>query len=366
MIDKAGCILSIDAMGGDNAPGIVIGGLALEVVRQPAVRYLLHGDEARLAPLLDAHPAVKAASKVIHAPDVVAMDDKPSHVLRNGRNRGRSTSMWRAIASVKAGEAHAAVSAGNTGALMAMAKLQLKPMEGIERPAIAAMWPTVRGETIVLDVGANVGLDERQLVDFAILGEAYARVILGIERPSVALLNIGAEEVKGTEAVKAAAADIRESGMDMNFEGFVEGVDIGLGKVDVVVTDGFTGNVAIKTAEGTAKLIAHHLSAAMRRSWLSRLGALLASGAFRTLRERLDPRASNGGVFLGLNGIVVKSHGGTDALGFASALDLAVDLARGDIEAKIKARLAEIKDHRPPTALERMELHSEGRKAVGE
>lgn len=364
MIDKASCILSIDAMGGDDAPGIVIGGLALEVIRQPNVRYLLHGDEARIAPLVEAHPALKKACRIVHTPDVVAMDDKPSHVLRGGRNRGRTTSMWKAIAAVKVGEAHAAVSAGNTGALMAMAKLQLKAMEGIERPAIAAIWPTIRGESIVLDVGANVGLDERQLVDFAILGETYARVIFGIERPSVALLNIGAEEVKGTEAVKAAAADIRESGMDMNFEGFVEGVDIGLGKVDVVVTDGFTGNVAIKTAEGTARLILHHLSAAMRRSWLSRLGALLASGAFRTLRERLDPRASNGGVFLGLNGIVVKSHGGTDAMGFASALDLAIDLAGSDIEAKIKARLAEIKDHRPPTALERLEAHHSHPEAV--
>jgi glycerol-3-phosphate acyltransferase PlsX len=355
MSDKASCILSVDVMGGDDAPAIVIDGLALVVVRQPKVRYLLHGDEARLAPLLDTRPALKAASTLRHAPDVVAMDDKPSHVLRGGRNRGRSTSMWQAIASVRSGEAHAVVSAGNTGALMAMAKLQLKAMEGIERPAIAALWPTVRGESVVLDVGANVGLDERQLVDFAILGEAYARVILGLDRPSVALLNIGVEEVKGTEAVKAAAADIRESGMDMNFEGFVEGVDISLGKVDVVVTDGFTGNVALKTAEGTARLFAHYLSLAIRRTWISRLGYLLASGAFRTLRERLDPRTANGGVFLGLNGIVVKSHGGTDGMGFAAALELAISLSSGDIAAKITSRLREIKGHRPPTALERMQ-----------
>jgi glycerol-3-phosphate acyltransferase PlsX len=172
--------------------------------------------------------------------------------------------------------------------------------------------------------------------------------------------------MKGTESVKAAAADIRASGMDMNFEGFVEGIDIGLGKVDVVVTDGFTGNVALKTAEGTARLIAHHLSVAIRRSWIARIGYFLASGAFRTLRERLDPRTSNGGVFLGLNGLVVKSHGGTDAMGFASALDLAIDLAGSDIEAKIKARLAEIKDHRPPTALERMAQPRDDRRAVGE
>ncbi len=188
------------------------------------------GDEARLTPLLEKLAALKAASEIRHTPDAVAMDDKPSHALRSGRDRGRTTSMWQAIATVKSGEANARHLAGNTGVLMAMAKLQLKTMTGIERPAIAALWPTVRGETVVLDVGANVGLDERQLVDFAILGEAYARVVLGLERPSVALLNIGAEEMKGTEAVKAAAADIRDSGIDMNFQGFVEGVDISMGQ----------------------------------------------------------------------------------------------------------------------------------------
>jgi len=351
MIDKAECVLSVDAMGGDDAPGMVIDGLALAVVRHPKVRYLLHGDQAKLAPLLEKHAALKAASQIRHAPEFVAMDEKPSHALR----RRGATSMFQTIASVERGEAHAAISAGNTGALMAMAKVQLRTMAGIVRPAIAALWPTVRGETVVLDVGANVGLDERQLVDFAILGEAYARVILGLDRPSVALLNIGAEEVKGTESVKAAAADIRGSGIDMNFEGFVEGVDISMGKVDVVVTDGFTGNVALKTAEGTARLFAHYLSSAIRRSWISRLGYILASGAFRTLRERMDPRSVNGGVFLGLNGIVVKSHGGTDGMGFAAALDLAVDLAGSDLQAKITNRVNEIKTYRPPTALERME-----------
>lgn len=350
MIEKAECVLSVDAMGGDDAPGMVIDGLALAVVRHPKVRYLLHGDQAKLAPLLESKPALKAASQIRHSPEFVTMDEKPSHALR----RRGATSMFQTIASVDNGEAHAAISAGNTGALMAMAKVQLRTMDGIVRPAIAALWPTVRGESVVLDVGANVGLDERQLVDFAILGEAYARVILGLERPSVALLNIGAEEVKGTESVKAAAADIRDSGIDMDFQGYVEGVDISMGKVDVVVTDGFTGNVALKTAEGTAKLIAHYLSSAIRRSLLSRIGYFLASGAFRTLRERMDPRTVNGGVFLGLNGIVVKSHGGTDGMGFAAALDLAIDLAGSDIQAKITSRVNEIKAHRPPTAIERM------------
>jgi glycerol-3-phosphate acyltransferase PlsX len=346
-----GCILSVDAMGGDHAPAVVVEGVAVSAIRHPAARYLLHGDQRRLAPLIDAKPALRPRVEIRHTDEAVRMDDKPSQALR----RGRSTSMFRAIASVKDGEAHAVISAGNTGALMAMAKVQLKTMSGIERPAIAALWPTVRGESVVLDLGANIGLDERQLVDFAILGEAYARVALGIERPSVGLLNIGAEEVKGNEAVKAAAADIRDSKIDMNFHGFVEGNDISLGTVDVVVTDGYTGNIALKTAEGTARLISTYLSNALRRSWMSRLGYLLASGAFRTLRAKMDPRTVNGGVFLGLNGIVVKSHGGADATGFAAALDLATDLAGSDLSAKINSRLGEIKGHRPLTPIERMQ-----------
>lgn len=351
MTEQAECTLSIDAMGGDTAPQMVIDGLAISIIRHPIVRFILHGDEALVAPLVARHPALKANSEIRHVAEFVAMDEKPGTALK----RRDATSMWRSIASVKAGEANAVVSAGNTGALMAMARMILKSMPGIDRPAIAALWPNPRGESVVLDVGANIGPDERQLVDFAILGEAYARVILGIERPSVALLNIGSEDVKGNEAVRAAAADIRESGIDMNFYGFVEGNDISLGTVDVVVTDGWTGNVALKTAEGAAKLISNYLSNAIRRSLFARLGYLLAQGAFRTLREKLDPRSLNGGVFLGLNGVVVKSHGGTDGIGYASAVDLAIDVAKSDIASKIQSRLDEIKTHRPLTALERMQ-----------
>ena len=351
MTEEAECILSIDAMGGDTAPQMVIDGLAISTIRHPKARFILHGDEARVAPLLARHPVLKERAQIRHVAEMVAMDEKPSAALR----RKDATSMWRSIASVKDGEAKAIVSAGNTGALMAMARMILKSMPGIDRPAIAALWPNPRGESVVLDVGANIGPDERQLVDFAILGEAYARVIMGLEKPSVAILNIGAEEVKGNEAVKAAAADIRASGIDMNFYGFVEGDDISLGTVDVVVTDGYTGNVALKTAEGAAKLISNYLSHAIRRSLFARIGYVFASGAFKTLREKMDPRSLNGGVFLGLNGVVVKSHGGTDGVGYASAVDLAIDVAKSDIAAKIQSRLAEIKSHRPPTPLERMQ-----------
>jgi glycerol-3-phosphate acyltransferase PlsX len=260
------------------------------------------------------------------------MDEKPSLALRRGRN----TSMWRAIASVKNKEAAVAVSAGNTGALMAMSMFQLGTLDGISRPAIAALWPTKRGQSVVLDVGANVVVDADQLVDFAVMGEAFARAILGLERPTVGILNVGSEDVKGNEAVKGAAHILRNnSSLPIEFAGFVEGDDIAEGTVDVVVTDGFTGNVALKTAEGTAKLVTHFLRSALRRSLLGRAGGFLAAGALGTLRRKLDPRASNGGIFLGLDGVVVKSHGGTDELGFASALDMAIAMARAGVVAKI-------------------------------
>ena len=343
--------LSVDAMGGDHAPGSIVDGCALAAIRHPNAIFLLHGDEAIVRPLVAAKSELAGRCDIRHCPNSVAMDMKPSQALR----KRRGTSMWEALASVKSGESQACVSAGNTGALMAMARMQLKTLHGIDRPAIAALWPTVRGETVVLDVGANVGLNERHLIDFAVLGEAYARVILGLERPSVGLLNIGAEEVKGTEAVKLAASAIRDSGIDMNFHGFVEGDDISLGSVDVVVTDGFTGNVALKTAEGTAKLISQYLRDALGRSFLSKLGAFLAMGAFRVLREKMDPRSVNGGVFLGLGGAVIKSHGGTDGMGFASAIDLAMDMAVSNISASVQDRLKALEAYSPPTPLERLE-----------
>jgi glycerol-3-phosphate acyltransferase PlsX len=245
--------------------------------------------------------------------------------------------MWHTIDAVQKGEAQVAVSAGNTGALMAVSMFQLRTLDGIDRPAIAALWPTRKGQCVVLDVGANVECDAQQLVDFAIMGEAFARAILGLERPTVALLNVGSEDMKGHDAVKSAAQILREVTLPMEFRGFCEGDDIAEGTVDVVVTDGFTGNIALKTAEGTAKLVAGFLRAALKRSFFGRLGALIASGALKTLRQKLDPRAANGGIFLGLNGIVVKSHGGTDSIGFASALDMAIDLSRAGVMAKIAA-----------------------------
>jgi glycerol-3-phosphate acyltransferase PlsX len=265
------------------------------------------------------------------------MDAKPSQALRHGRWK---SSMWRALDAVKKGEADVAVSAGNTGALMAMAKFNLKTMPGIARPAIAALWPTLRGESVVLDVGASIGADAHDLVDMAVMGSAMARILFGIECPTVGLLNIGVEEVKGLEEVREAGRILREAepaGMD--YVGFVEGSDIGNGTADVVVTEGFAGNIALKTAEGTAQQIGQYLRSALNRTWRSKLGYLLARQAFQTLREKMDPRRSNGGVFLGLNGIVIKSHGGTDAEGFAAAVDVGYDMVRYGLLTKIKGAL---------------------------
>ncbi len=330
--------VSIDAMGGDAGPGVVISALSRSILRHPAVHFIVHGDEAVLQPLLARRPKLEGRVTLRHAPERVRMEDKPGQILRRGRN----TSMWAAIDSVAKGDAQVVVSAGNTGALMAMSMFQLRTIEGISRPAIAALWPTKRGQSVVLDCGANIECDAQQLVDFAVMGEAFARAILGLERPSVGLLNVGAEELKGGEAVRGAAAILRTVNLPMEFAGFVEGDDIAEGTVDVVVTDGFTGNVALKTAEGTAKLVVHFLRSALRRSLLGRIGGLLASGALGALRRKLDPRASNGGIFLGLNGVVVKSHGSTDALGFASALDMAIDMARAEVIPKIIADRAEV------------------------
>ena len=270
---------------------------------------------------------------VCHASGRVAMEDKPSHVLR----RGRDTSLWHAIMSVKNGDADVAVSAGNTGALMAVSMFNLGIVDGVSRPAIASIWPTLKGQTIVLDCGANVTATEEQLVDFAVMGEAFAHAVFGLERPRVGLLNVGSEEQKGNDAVKGAAAILRGSNLPIVFHGFIEGDDITKGTVDVVVTDGFTGNIALKTAEGTANLVIQYLRWALRRSIMGRLGAVIASGALNAMRRKLNAGASNGGIFLGLNGVVVKSHGGADAMGFASALDMAVDMARADINSRIAA-----------------------------
>jgi glycerol-3-phosphate acyltransferase PlsX len=329
--------LALDAMGGDHGPEVVIPGAAISLVRHPAQSFLLFGDEARIAPVLANHPALAAKSRIVHTPLVVAMDDKPSQAMR----RGKGSSMWLALEAVRNGEAHVAVSAGNTGALMALSKLILRPMAGIERPAIAALWPTVKSECIVLDVGANIGATARQLADFALMGSAMARALFHVERPTVGLLNVGVEEIKGADEVKEANALLKELDLPLDYRGFVEGDEIGQGRVDVVVVEGFAGNIALKTAEGTAKQIGQYLKDAMTRTWVSQLGALLARGGFKVLKEKMDPRRVNGGTFLGLNGIAVKSHGGIDALGFASAVDLGYEMAgsgllerlTGDLEA---------------------------------
>ena len=332
-------VVSVDAMGGDNAPQAIIDGLAIAHVRHPKVKFLLHGDHARLQPGLLGKPTLKNVAQVMHCDGTVAMDDKPAQALRRGRN----TSMWRAIESVHSNEAQVAISAGNTGALMAMAKVKLRTVAGLSRPALAALWPTIRGQTVVLDVGANIDTDARQLCDFAVMGEAYARVVFGLDRPSVGLLNVGAEDMKGHDELKAAAAALRDSGLPLRFHGFVEGDDISAGTVDVVVTDGFTGNIALKAAEGTARLVGHYIRSAMQRSLFSRLGYVLAKPGFGVLREKMDPRAVNGGVFLGLNGVVVKSHGGTDAMGFANAVELAIEMGESDFT----ARIADAMSHLP-------------------
>jgi glycerol-3-phosphate acyltransferase PlsX len=321
--------ISLDAMGGDSGPEMVIGGAAIAADRRPDLRFLLYGDEKAVRPALSGHPAVARVSTLNHCDVAVQMDDKPSQALRKGRWK---SSMWRSIQAVRDGEAGAAVSAGNTGALMAMAKFCLKPLPGAERPAIAAIWPTLRGESIVLDVGATIGADARLLVDFAVMGAAMGRSVFGLERPSVGLLNIGVEEIKGVEEVREAGRILREMNHSgFVYHGFVEGDDLGRGTVDIAVTEGFSGNIALKTAEGTARQIAEYLRAAMGRTWAARLGYLFARPAFQLLREKMDPRKVNGGVFLGLNGLVIKSHGGTDAEGFASAIDLARDMVRNEL-----------------------------------
>ncbi len=339
--------IALDAMGGDIGPATVVPGAALAAERHPDFTFLLFGDEAKIAPVLADYPKLKALARIIHSDVAVSMDDKPSQALRRGRGK---SSMWQAIEAVRDGKADAAVSAGNTGALMAMGRFVLKMVPGIERPAIAVLWPTERGESVVLDVGATIGADARQLLEFAVMGEAMARSLFGLERPSVGLLNVGVEEIKGNEAVKEAGKLLREINLPMHFHGNVEGDDISKGTVDVVVTEGFTGNVALKTAEGTARQINSFLKSALTSTVLSKLGAFLAQGAFRALKEKLDPRKHNGGVFVGLNGVVVKSHGGTDALGFATAIDVAIEMVKNGLVAKIAEDAAQLHSISAPTA----------------
>ncbi|MET3925765.1 phosphate acyltransferase PlsX [Devosia sp. 2618] len=325
--------ISVDAMGGDNAPRAVIHGAWLALRERKNTRFIFHGRQELIAPLLEEFPDLKPVSTVRHSEIVIAMDEKPSQALRKGKG---TSSMWMAIQAVKDGEADVAVSGGNTGALMAMATFCLRPMEGISRPGIAAIWPTMRSDIVVLDMGATIGADARQLVDYAILGSALARCLFDDDSPTVGLLNVGTEEVKGLESIKEAGRILSEaSGAGFTYHGFVEGDDIGKGTVDVVVTEGFVGNIALKTAEGTARQVAAYLRSAFNSNLMSRIGALFASSAINALRRKMDPRTVNGGVFMGLNGIVIKSHGGTDEIGYKSALGLSYEMARSRLIDKI-------------------------------
>jgi glycerol-3-phosphate acyltransferase PlsX len=325
--------IALDAMGGDHGPSVVVPGAALAHSKHPGSQFILYGDRSKIEPLLAAQAQLCGAARIEHTDVAIRMEDKPSQALRNGRWK---SSMWRALDAVKNGEADVAVSAGNTGALMAMAKFNLKTLPGISRPAIAARWPTLKGESIVLDLGASIGADAEHLVDMAVMGSAMARVLFGLDRPTVGLLNIGVEEVKGLEPVREAGRILREDPLPhIEYYGFVEGDDIGKGTVDVVVTEGFSGNIALKSAEGTARQFADYLRNAISQSVWSKLGYFLAKPAFRLLREKMDPRKYNGGVFLGLNGIVIKSHGGTDPEGFAAAIDIGYEMVRNELLAKI-------------------------------
>ena len=313
--------ISLDAMGGDNAPDIVIAGADRALQIHPEMELILVGDETRIKPLVKASRHLHQA-QIIHADDIVLAEDKPSQALRSGRQ----TSMWKAIELVSDGSADAVVSAGNTGALMAMSKLQLRMLEGVSRPAIAGFFPTVKGSSCMLDMGANIECNEDNLVQFAIMGSAFFSSVMGTEKPAIGLLNVGEEEQKGFEYLRLAAQTLQDDKLGLNYAGFVEGSDMGAGTVDVIVTDGFTGNVALKTAEGVADLFQHSLKKSFTQSALAKLSYLAARPALKRVRKLLDPRAHNGAVLLGLNGISVKSHGGTDSFGFANAIHVAVEM----------------------------------------
>ena len=335
--------IALDAMGGDRAPAMVIQGADLALERHPDVRFLIFGAEDQVAPLLAKLPRLADAATLHHTEEVVLDDAKPSQALRTARR----SSMWLAIDAVADGRADGVVSAGNTGALMGIAKFVLKTLPGIDRPAIATFFPTRRGESVMLDLGANIECDAENLVQFALMGDVFARTVLGLLQPTVGLLNVGSEDLKGNDAVRAASARLRSGILPVRFEGFVEGDDIPAGTVDVVVTDGFTGNVALKTAEGTAKLFGESLRAAFNHSLMARIGYLFARGALKKLAARIDPRRYNGAMFLGLAGIAVKSHGSTDAFGFANAIGVAIDMKVNGFLEKIGSDLTRLNQAAP-------------------
>jgi phosphate acyltransferase len=340
--------IAIDAMGGDVGPEVMLAGAARAFRRRQDLSFILFGDEAALKAELVKHDALRPVCTVAHAPDIITADDKPSQAIR----RSKTTSMGLAIAAVKAGEAQAAVSGGNTGALMAMSKLALRTMPGIDRPALAALLPTLGdNDLVMLDLGANTECDPRNLVQFAVMGAAYARVVLELPKPRVQLLNIGTEELKGTDELKEAAAILREADyLGMRFDGFIEGDKLSRGDVDVVVTDGFSGNIALKSLEGTARFVTDLLRRAFQSSVRSKIGFLISRPATELLKHHLDPNNHNGAVFLGLNGLVVKSHGGATEKGVANAIRVAARMVREDLTRKIIEDLDNIAAHRAQIA----------------
>ncbi|MBR0993997.1 phosphate acyltransferase PlsX [Bradyrhizobium japonicum] len=329
--------IALDAMGGDAGAAVVIPGAAISLQKHRETEFLLVGNRAMIEPELEKHPALRAASKIIHTDVAVSGSDKPSQALRRGR---KTSSMWLAIDAVKKGEADVVVSAGNTGALMAMSRFHLRTLPGVDRPAITGIWPTKRGESVVLDLGATIGGDAHHLVSLAVMGAAMASVLFDKPRPTVGLLNIGVEEIKGHEEIREAGEILRARNLpELDYIGFVEGDGIGKGHADVIVTEGYSGNIALKAAEGTARQMAELLREGMQRSWMTKLGYLLARDAFQALRSKMDPNKSNGGVFLGLNGLVVKSHGGISAEGFASAINVGYEMVKFDLLNKINQML---------------------------
>jgi len=332
--------IAIDAMGGDEGVRVMVAGVALARRRHPHLSYVLYGDQAQIEAALKNHPNLSAVAEIVHTDRVVAATDKPSQALR----QSRGSSMGLAIQAVKDGHARAAVSAGNTGALMAMAKLSLRTLPGIDRPALAALLPTLgENDAVMLDLGANTECDARNLFEFAVMGAAYARIVLDVTMPRVRLLNIGTEELKGTDAIRDAAAMLRSaSDLPLSFDGFIEGDKLGYGEADVIVAEGFVGNVALKTAEGTARFVTDVLRRAFTSSLRSKAGFLLSKPALHMLKVHLDPNNHNGAVFLGLNGIVVKSHGSADDKGVANAIHVAARLVEEDLSARIAEDLSRV------------------------
>lgn len=337
-MESSSLIIAIDAMGGDNAPDSVIAGVKSAEQKHSDVRFLIFGDEAKARPFMDKYRLDPNRYEFIHTPDYVASDEKPSTAVRSGRN----SSMWLAIDAVKKGKASAVVSSGNTGALMAFSKLVLGTMPGIHRPAIVTILPTRKSECVVLDLGANAECSARNLVEFAIMGEAYCRAVLKRENPTIGLLNIGSEDIKGRDEIRQAAQILRDSPLSEEFKGFVESDDIALGTVDVFVTDGFTGNIALKAIEGTARLMVNLLKDVSARSFMSKLGFLLALPSLKRLKKRMDPGRYNGAMLVGLKGISIKSHGGADAFGFANAVNVAIDTVRNDLVGNIAKQLTSV------------------------